>query len=76
MVERLYGRLSQESLNNQNFMSLHHQAIKSRHGEASVTRRVVKVRKPAKNKKGFALKNKSKPNLQNNKEPDILTSEW
>jgi putative transposase len=76
MVESFNGRLRQECLNEHWFMSLQD----ARH-KIEAWRSFYNEERPHsaldwKTPKEFALKNGSKPCLQNNKEPDLLTSEW
>ena len=76
MVESFNGRLRQECLNEHWFMSL--QDAKNK---IEAWRGFYNEERPHsalywQTPKEFALKNGSKPCLKNNKEPDLLTSEW
>jgi putative transposase len=76
MVESFNGRLRQECLNEHWFMSLQD----ARH-KIEAWRSFYNEERPHsaldwQTPKEFALRNGSKPCLQTNKEPDLLTSEW
>ena len=76
MVESFNGRLRQECLNEHWFMSL-----QDARNKIEAWRGFYKEERPHsalvwQTPKEFALKNGSKPRLQNNKEQDLLTSEW
>ena len=76
MVESFNGRLRQECLNEHWFMSLQdaRNKIEAWRGFYNEVRPHSAL--DWKTPKEFALENGSKPCLQNNKEPDLLTSEW
>ena len=76
MLKSFNERLHQECLNEHRFMSL-----KDARNIIEEWRGFYHEEKPHSALDGqtpneFALKNGSKPCLQNNKEPDLLTSEW
>jgi putative transposase len=76
MVESFNGRLRQECLNEHWFMSL-----QDTRNKIEAWRSFYNVKRPHsalawQTPKGFALKNGSKSCLQNNQEPDLVTSEW
>jgi putative transposase len=76
MVESFNGRLSQECLNEQWFMSLQDAMDKIEAWRGFYNKERPQSALDWQTPKEFALKNRSKPCLQNNKEPDLLTSEW
>jgi putative transposase len=76
MVESFNGRLRQECLNEHWFMSLQNVRNKIEAWRGFYNEERPHSALDWKTPKEFALKNGSKPCLQNNKEPDLLTSEW
>ena len=76
MVESFNGRLRQECLNEHWFMSLQDARNKIEAWRGFYNEERPHSALDWQTPKEFALKNGPKPCLQNNKEPDLLTSEW
>jgi putative transposase len=76
MVESFNGRLRQECLNEHWFMNLQDARNKIEAWRGFYNEESPHSALKLQSVEEFALKNGSKPYLQNIKEPDLLTSEW
>jgi putative transposase len=75
-IESFNGKFRDECLNEHWFMSLQDAGNKIEAWRGFYNEERPHSALDWQTPKEFALKNGSKPCLQNNKEPDLLTSEW